>query len=94
MAVFRTSPVNLPSYEAIVRRGIPVDLTRNEFDALVSFAYNPERGWSGVRAAINSGDKCKAIRIIEGQVRSKGNVMNGLVKRRHNEAMLLLEGQY
>lgn len=86
--------VNLPSYEAIVRRGTHVYLTQNEFDALVSFVYNPGRGWPGVRAAINSGDKRKAVRIIEEQVRSKGKVLRGLVKRRHDEAMLLLEGRY
>ncbi|ASL39769.1 MULTISPECIES: glycoside hydrolase family protein [Acetobacter] len=86
--------VNLPSYEAIVRRGTHVYLTQNEFNALVSFVYNPGRGWPGVRAAINSGDKRKAVRIIEEQVRSKGKVLRGLVKRRHDEAMLLLEGRY
>lgn len=90
----RLLQVNLPSYEAIVRRGIHVSLTQNEFDALVSFVYNPGRGWPGVRAAINSGDKRKAVGIIEEQVRSKGKVLRGLVKRRHDEAMLLLEGQY
>ena len=86
--------VNLPNYEAIVRRGSHVYLTQNEFDALVSFVYNPGRGWPGVRAAINSGDKRKAVKIIEKQVRSKGKVLRGLVKRRHDEAMLLLEGRY
>ena len=90
----RLLQVNLPSYEAIVRRGIHVYLTQNEFNALVSFVYNPGRGWRGVRAAINSGDKRKAARIIEEQVRSKGKVLRGLVKRRHDEAMLLLEGRY
>ena len=86
--------VNLPSYEAIVRRGIHVYLTQNEFNALVSFVYNPGRGWPGVRAAISSGNKRKAVLIIEEQVRSKGKVLRGLVRRRHDEAMLLLEGRY
>ncbi|MGX7346019.1 glycoside hydrolase family protein [Acetobacter pasteurianus] len=90
----RLLQVNLPSYEAIVRRGIHVYLTQNEFNALVSFVYNPGRGWRGVRAAINSGDKRKAARIIEEQVRSKGKVLRGLVRRRHDEAMLLLKGRY
>ncbi|GAN83678.1 hypothetical protein GHA01_14430 [Novacetimonas hansenii] len=90
----RLLQVNLPSYEAIVRRGIHVYLTQNEFNALVSFVYNPGRGWPGVRAAINSGDKLKAVRIIEEQVRSKGKVLRGLVRRRHDEAMLLLRGRY
>ncbi|MBL7236940.1 MAG: hypothetical protein JJK57_10280 [Komagataeibacter hansenii] len=45
-------------------------------------------------AAINSGDKCKAVRIIEEQVRSKGKMMNGLVKRHHDEATLMLEERY
>jgi GH24 family phage-related lysozyme (muramidase) len=90
----RLLQVNLPSYEAIVRRGIHISLTQNEFNALVSFVYNPGRGWPGVRAAINSGDKRKAVGIIEAQVRSKGKVLRGLVRRRHDEAMLLLEGRY
>ena len=90
----RLLQVNLPIYETIVRRGIHVYLTQNEFNALVSFVYNPGRGWPGVRAAINSGDKLKAVRIIEEQVRSKGKVLRGLVKRRHDEAMLLLKGRY
>ncbi|WP_371857539.1 glycoside hydrolase family protein [Acetobacter peroxydans] len=71
----RLLQVNLPSYEAIVRRGTHAYLTQNEFDALVSYAYNPGRGWPGVRAAINSGDKRKAVRIIEKQVSSKGKVL-------------------
>ena len=90
----RLLQVNLPSYEAIVRRGTHVYLTQNEFNALVSLFHNSGRGWPGVRAAINSGDKRKAVRIIEKQVRSKGKVLRGLVKRRHDEAMLLLEGRY
>ncbi|WP_408884762.1 glycoside hydrolase family protein [Komagataeibacter saccharivorans] len=69
-------------------------MTQNEFDAFVSFVYNPGRGWPGVRAAINTGDKRKAVRIIEEQVRSKGKMMNGLVKRRHDEATLMLEERY
>ncbi|WP_408884596.1 glycoside hydrolase family protein [Komagataeibacter saccharivorans] len=56
----------------MARRGTHVYLTQNEFDALVSFVYNPGRGWPGVRAAINTGDKRKAVRIIEEQVRSGG----------------------
>lgn len=86
--------VNLPGYEAIVRRGIHVYLTQNELNALVSFVYNPGAGWRGVRAAINSGDKQEAVRIIENQVRSKGQIMDGLIKRRHDEAMLFLKEQY
>ncbi|WP_354857947.1 glycoside hydrolase family protein [Acetobacter fabarum] len=90
----RLLQANLPSYEAIVHRGIHVPLTQNEFYALVSFVYNPERSWPGTRAAINRGDKRKAVGIIEEQVRSKGKVLCGLVRRRHDETMLLLEGRY
>ena len=60
----------------------------------MSFVYNPGRGWPGVRAAINSGDKRKATLIIEEQVRAKGKVLRGLVKRRHDEATLMLEERY
>lgn len=77
-----------------MHRGIYVPLTQNEFNALVSFVYNSGRGWPGARAAINSGDKRKAIGTIEEQVRSKGKVLRGLVRRRHDEAMLLLKGRY
>jgi GH24 family phage-related lysozyme (muramidase) len=86
--------VNLPHYESMVHRGIKVVLTQDEFNALVSFVYNLGQGWPGVRATSNSGDKAKAAKIIEEQVRSRGKLMNGLVKRRHDEAMLLLKGQY
>ncbi|WP_371857513.1 glycoside hydrolase family protein [Acetobacter peroxydans] len=43
----RLLQVNLPSYEAIVRRGTHVYLTHNEFSAFVSYVYNPGRGWPG-----------------------------------------------
>ncbi|MDE7548992.1 hypothetical protein PY793_13530 [Acetobacter fabarum] len=55
---------------------------------------NPVPCKPGVRAAINSNDKRKAVRIIKEQVRAKGKVMNGLVRRQHDEAMLLLAGRY
>lgn len=77
-----------------MHRGIHVPLTQNEFNALVSFVYNPGRSWPSAHAAINSGDKRKAVRIIEEQVRSKGKVSRDLVRRRHDEAMLLLKGRY
>ncbi|MFT9256481.1 MAG: hypothetical protein ABF535_00220 [Acetobacter sp.] len=71
-----------------------VFLTQNEFNSLVSLVYNPRRGWPGDRAAINGGDKRKAVVIIEEQVRSKSKVLRGLVRRPHDEAMLLLKGRY
>ena len=65
-----------------------------EFDALVSFLYNPGRGWPHVRDAVNNGDYQAAVLAMKEQIKSGGKVLQGLVARRQREADLLLTGNY
>jgi len=82
----------VPSYENIVRRNITVDLLQYEFDALVSFAYNPGGKFKNVAAQINQGNIVEAMKTIKSVVTSKGVVMKGLVNRREKEVSLYLYG--
>ena len=81
-------------YEDKVRRDITVPLKPYQFDALVSFLYNPGHGWPAVRDAINSGDFQAAAVAMKKQVKSGGKVLKDLVERRQQEADLLLTGEY
>ncbi len=65
-----------------------------EFDALVSFLYNPGRGWPHVRKAINKGNYRAAALAMKKQIKSGGEALQGLVARRQRESDLLLTGSY
>jgi hypothetical protein len=84
----------LPDYEAIVRSAINVDLTEYQFDALVSFAYNPGGRMTHVAHLINVGKITEAMDEIKKANTSKGKVMKGLTIRRAKEVKLFLEGDY
>ena len=81
-------------YEGMVQRAITRPLHASEFDALVSFSYNPGAGWKGVAHAVNVGDHQAAMAAVSHQVRSGGKVMKGLVERRRREVNLFLYGNY
>ena len=81
-------------YEAKVRRDITVPLKPNQFDALVSFLYNPGHGWPAVRDAVNRDDFPAAALAMMEQTKSGGKALKDLIKRRHREADLLLTGNY
>ena len=81
-------------YEDKVRRDITVPLKPNEFDALVSFLYNPGHGWPAVRDAVNKGNFHAAALAMKEQTKSGGKVLQDLVRRRQGEAKLLLQGEY
>ena len=83
-----------PRYEAMVRRGITTDLLQHEFDALVSFAYNPGRKFSTVARLINQGKTAEAVRTIKKVIKSGGSVNKGLVNRREREVVLYLYNNY
>lgn len=80
---------DLASVEANVNHHVTVPLTQNQFDALVSFDFNT----GGL-------DHSSALRDIQNNqfdrvpadlnlwVRSKGQVLKGLVRRRHAEGVL------
>jgi len=84
----------LPNYEANVKAAINVDLTQYQFDALVSFAYNPGGRMNNVAHLINAGKIPEAMAEIKKANTSKGKVMKGLVTRREGEVKLFLEGDY
>jgi GH24 family phage-related lysozyme (muramidase) len=97
----------LPAYEKAVTTTIThVDLTQNEFDALVSFTYNvgtPSFTASTLAKVIEEGKyktgdaktRKAAIDQIEGEfnkwVNSGGKKLAGLVSRRQHEAALFLQ---
>ncbi len=84
----------LPRYEVMVRRGITIDLLQHEFDALVSFAYNPGREFNTVARLINQGKAAEAVQTIKKVVKSAGSVNKGLVHRREREVALYLYNNY
>jgi hypothetical protein len=81
-------------YENMVNKTIKVNLLQNEFDALVSYAYNPGGGWSSVASLINHESGGQAMDKIKNYVRSGGAVFTGLVKRRADEVTLYSTGRY
>ncbi|MGI4957793.1 MAG: glycoside hydrolase family protein [Janthinobacterium lividum] len=60
-------------HEDKARRDITVPLQPNQFDALVSFLYNPGHGWPAVRDAVNKGDYQAAALVMKKQVKSAGS---------------------
>ncbi|MGT2474987.1 glycoside hydrolase family protein [Paraburkholderia terrae] len=84
----------VPPYEKMVNRAIQVDLKQSEFDALVSYAYNPGGGWSKVTNYINQKDSNSAMAEIKKHITSGGVTFAGLVKRRDDEVTLYTKGRY
>jgi lysozyme len=74
--------------ESTVRACIDVELTQNQFDALVSFCYNVGVGAfanSTLVRKINAGDD-SAAQEFDRWIFASGQVNNGLVSRRESEA--------
>jgi len=84
----------VPVYESIVRSKISVDLMQHEYDALVSYAYNPGGRFQSVANNINQGKVADAMKTIKLAVTSRQVVMKGLVNRRNDEVALYLYGNY
>lgn len=84
----------VPSYEDMVRRAIKIPLSQNQFDALVSFAYNPAARWKSVTNLINSGQVDSAMAKIREGNTSGGVVMAGLTNRRSDEVNLYMNNRY
>lgn len=83
----------LQSKESAVKHGIHEALFQNQFDALVSFAYNPGGKWHHVCNSINHGKVTEAMKTIGSAVISRG-VMAGLANRRQKEISLYLWADY
>jgi GH24 family phage-related lysozyme (muramidase) len=84
----------VPPYVNKVRNGIFVQLKQYEFDALVSFAYNPGGRLDNVFGFINRGQISDAMTEIKRANTSKHKVMKGLINRRNFEVNLYLNGDY
>ena len=76
------------------RRGITVSLTQYQFDALVSFVYNPGGHFLPVAQAINQGDITRAMAIVKTRNTTGGKVSKGLIIRRTKEITLFEHGIY
>lgn len=72
---------------------ITVPLSQNQFDALVSFAFNVGIGaldGSTLRQKLNRGDYAGAVQEFGKWVKADGRTLPGLVRRREDEARLFL----
>jgi len=84
----------LPHYEAMVKDRIRIPLYQYEFDALVSYAYNPGGGWRRTTQLVNQHRPREAMAEIARHVRSGSKIVASLVRRRQHEARLFLHGVY
>lgn len=91
----------LRPFEEAVNRLVTVELSQNQFDALVCFAYNvgtdedqdliPEGlGDSTLLKKLNAGDYAGAAEEFLVWNKAKGQVVKGLVNRRRQERALFL----
>lgn len=82
---------DMSGFERDVERLVKVNLNQNQFDALVSFAYNVGSGALGkstLLRKLNAGDYDGAADEFGKWVKGGGKVLPGLVKRRAAEAKL------
>ena len=84
----------IDKFEAAVTRLVTVPINQNQYDALVSFAYNCGEGAlarSTILRRLNSGDYAGAARGFSAWNKGGGRVLPGLVSRRAREAALFME---
>jgi len=84
----------LAKFERGVERLVTVELTQNQYDALVSLSYNIGLGALGrstVLRKLNRGDYEGAAEAFHMWRRGGGRVLPGLVSRRRREAALFLK---
>lgn len=82
---------DLRGFEKAVERLVKVQLNQNQFDALVSFAYNcgeDNLGKSTLLKRVNAGDFDGAAQEFAKWNKGGGQVLRGLVRRRAAEAKL------
>lgn len=85
---------DLVMFEQAVRNGLDIDVTENQFSALVAFVYNVGEGAyakSTLLRKLNAGDIIGASKEFVRWNKSKGRVLPGLVKRRQAEMELFLK---
>jgi lysozyme len=82
---------DVAKFERGVIRFIPIKLSQNEFDALVSFSFNLGLGTlqrSTLRQALIRGDKRAAMQSLRKYNKAGGKVLRGLDNRRKDEEAL------
>ncbi len=82
---------DLKEVEAAVNDGVEVDLSQNQFDALVSFCFNVGAGAflnSTLLKKLNQGAYEEVPAQLRRWVHCNGKVMPGLVSRREQEIVL------
>jgi lysozyme len=80
-------------FERGVLRFIPIKLSQNEFDAILSFAFNLGLGTlqrSTLRQALIRGDKRAAMQSLRKYNKAGGKVLRGLDNRRKDEEALFM----
>lgn len=85
---------NLKSYENAVNEYVTYSINQNQFDALVSFAYNCGNGalkTSTLLKKLNAGDVHGAANEFLRWNKANGKVLNGLTRRRETERKLFLK---
>ena len=85
---------NLKGYENAVNEYITYSINQNQFDALVSFAYNCGNGalkTSTLLKKLNAGDVHGAANEFLRWNKANGKVLNGLTRRREAERKLFLK---
>ena len=84
----------LAKHEAAINRIVTVELSQNQFDALVSLSYNVGIGAvskSTVLRRLNKGDYTGAAKAFHLFNKAGGGIVAGLVQRRASEAALFLK---
>ena len=84
---------SIKTYEDAVTQAVKVPINQNQFDALVSFAYNVGVGAMAGSTAVrklNQGDYTGAADVLTMWTRCNGKVLPGLVRRRKEERALFL----
>ena len=85
--------VDLQKFENAINKAVKKPITQNEFDALVSFAFNVGIGnfeKSSLLRLINMGHFELAAQQFERWIYAGGKPLNGLKKRRRAEKTLFL----
>lgn len=82
---------DLVRFEKVVNQYVKVELSQNEYDALVSFAYNVGDGAfqrSTLLVVLNAGRKDQVPKQMKRWNKSKGIIIQGLINRRNKEIAL------
>lgn len=81
-------------YGPDVQRMLKVPVAQHELDALVSFHFNTgSLGKSTLLAKLNAGDRPGAAEQFLRWTRGGGQILPGLVRRRHAERYMFLTGR-